>query len=217
MTPAALYDMFREEMNDEVEPFLWSEALIWAYINDAEVMFARLTDGFADSSTPGLTAIAALEGQDTYVLSPLVLRVRSATYALTGRPLEVLNVEDMPGRKMFFDGRQNTPTAVILGQEPNKIRLWPTPAADIDLRLDIYRLPLLTITDRSAAFETPLQHHLELLDWVKHRAYLKQDAETFNRKKADEHEAAFRSSCAKAKQEQARRRFKPRVVAYGGL
>ena len=53
--------------------------------------------------------------------------------------------------------------------------------------------------------------------WMKARAYGKEDTETFNRGKADEYEARFRSYCAEARKEQERLRREVGVVAYGGL
>ena len=51
----------------------------------------------------------------------------------------------------------------------------------------------------------------------KHRAYMKQDAETFDRTKADEFEKRFNAYCGQVKEEERRKAFKVRTVAYGGI
>jgi hypothetical protein len=78
-------------------------------------------------------------------------------------------------------------------------------------------LPLVNIDEDADEFEIDEQHHLALLHWVKHKAYSKDDAETFDRRKADEFEARFRSYCAAAKVEQNRARHPAGSVMYGGL
>ena len=61
------------------------------------------------------------------------------------------------------------------------------------------------------------EHLLSLLLWMKHRAYGKQDAETFDRSKRDEYKSSFEAYCNSAKAEWERYKSKVRVVEYGGL
>jgi hypothetical protein len=89
---------------------------------------------------------------------------------------------------------------------------------DLTVNLSVFRLPITAITDDGdQEFEIDEQHHEHLLLWVKHRAYSKQDAETFDRTKAKEFDDAFRGYCARAKSEQDRLRRVPTPVAYGGI
>ena len=89
---------------------------------------------------------------------------------------------------------------------------------DLTLNLSVFRMPLVAITDDGdQALEIDEQHHEHLLMWVKHRAYDKQDAETFDRRKSDDFEARFRSYCASVKKEQDRLRRDVGAVAYGGI
>ena len=52
---------------------------------------------------------------------------------------------------------------------------------------------------------------------MKHLAFSKQDAETFDRGKADECEGRFRAYCHAALKEQERARRNSGTVVYGGL
>ena len=47
MNSTELLGTFREEMNDLQTPYLWSDALLYRYINDAQEMFCRRTEGIA--------------------------------------------------------------------------------------------------------------------------------------------------------------------------
>lgn len=84
--------------------------------------------------------------------------------------------------------------------------------------LSVYRLPLVTITDDGdQVLEIDAQHHTALLHWMKARAYDKQDAETFDRRKSEEFRDRFTTYCAKAQQDQQRARRVHGSVAYGGI
>jgi len=81
-----------------------------------------------------------------------------------------------------------------------------------------YRFPLVTITDDGdQALEIDAQHHTALLHWMKSRAYDKQDAETFDRRKSEDFRDRFTEYCARAQQEQQRARRVQGNVAYGGV
>lgn len=219
MTPGDLLTLFRSEVSDVATPYLWSDDEFFGYADDAQKQFARLTWGLIDSSTTAIVDIPLVAGTNTYDLSPLILSVRAARVTATGRGLDIVNQEDMPVRRMYFDGTEGVPQAVILGMDTDKISVWPVPIEDEAIKLSVFRLPLVDITsaNETTPFEIAPQHHRHLLLWVKHLAYLKQDAETYDRIKAAEFEAAFEAYCARAKKEQDRSRHKPRSVTYGGI
>lgn len=217
MTVGELLDLYRLEMVDVAQPYLWSDEFILGALSDAQVQFCRWTDGIPDSSSAGITLLSVLTGVDSYTLSPKVLKIRTARFDVTGRPVEVLNEEDMPGRSMYFDGRPGTVSALITGMDENSVRVWPMPAEDVDIRLSVFRLPLLDLTDGDDPLVVPLQHQRALLLWAKHLGYGVHDSETFDEKKSQDFEQKFMAYCASAKIDQGRARHKPRSVAYGGI
>ena len=102
--------------------------------------------------------------------------------------------------------------------EKHKLRAWPLPFDDATVELRVFRLPLEPITDiGDQELEVDEQHHNALLLWMKHLAFSKQDAETFDRGKADECERRFRAYCHAALKEQERARRNSGTVVYGGL
>lgn len=222
MRPSELLDLFRLEMADTAQPYLWSDEFIVGAIDDAQKQFARKTDGIPDSTTSAVVDLVVALDPDTQLYTdvlPLhssILKIRSARRADTGRDIEVLNMEDMPARNMFFDGRSSRVRALVLGMDTDQVRLWPFPNEDVTIKLSVFRMPLVTITD-DEPLEIPAQHHRDLLLWVKHRAYSVHDAETFDKTKAEDFRVLFESFCARAKDEQRRAKHKPRTVAYGGI
>lgn len=226
MTPLHLYARFRSDVVDVVEPFLWSADEVYGYMDDAQGMLCRLTDGIRDSSSEAAQAQVSA-GEPWVEIHPAVLRIRSISLASTGKDIRLLSYGDVAGAdKMNYPfpatnemNLTGNVLVAIVDMEDGKLRLVRIPAADDTLNLIVERLPLCEISKRNVPdrFEVRQEHHLHLLLWMKHLAYAKQDAETFNEAKSREFQAAFVAYCDQAKLEKARRNQTPRLMAYGGL
>lgn len=216
MTTAEWLATFRSEMSDVQEPYLWSDAEVLGYADDAQKMLCRLTDGIADASSEA-TQLAYVAGDEWVDLSPLILKIRSSCNAASGAPILVVNQEDMPALGMRFDGRSGPVGSIVVGMEENRARLYPKAVADGAMQLTVFRLPAVTITSVDEPFEVGEQHHRHLLLWAKSLALLKQDAEAFDKSKSVEMSSMFRSYCDEVKKEQGNKRHKIRTVAYGGI
>lgn len=226
MDSSTLIERFRSDVADQARPFLWTDDEVVGYANDAYRMFARFTGGIADF-TSSATQAFIVAGDPVGALDPSILRIMSATRLSDGGTIKILNNTDLPqsGRVDYGSGSalrlDNTVGAVnymIIGMQPNTARWVHVPAADDTAQLVIYRMPLKRITgfDQELS-EVDEDHHLHLLKWMKHLAYGKQDADTYDRTKSDEQESAFRVYCAQVVEENDRRKHKARVVSYGGL
>lgn len=217
MNADELLSAFRHEVTDTETPYLWTDEEVYGYIDAAQKMFCRLTDGIADAATPSVCTLSITAGAPWVDISPLILKVRSAYRTDTGREVGVINVEDMARRGWRFDGNRGRMQALIAGMTDHKLRVYPDPIEDVTVHLTVFRLPLHSVSDVQIDLEIGDQHHWYLLDWMKHLAHKKQDAETYNKGRSDLFERSFRSYCDQAKREQERIRHKPRVVAYGGI
>lgn len=288
MNTTELLEQFREEMNDVATPYLWSDALVYRYIGDAQKQFCRFTNGLSDSRTPAVTQITIQPGVEWYAAHPSILKIRFMTRSDTGRDVNAANFDHRDRSGIVFDGRTGPLKALVHGLEGHYLRAWPVPDTstrttsatvgitalgassvtlvstdgiragqsvsgpgiapfttvlsvtgavvalslpttveipdataltfDLTVNLSVFRLPITAITDDGdQEFEIAEHHHEHLLLWVKHRAYSKQDAETFDRTKAKELDEAFREYCERAKSGQNRLRRVPTPVAYGGV
>lgn len=217
MNSSETLEVFRQTVGDTEAPYLWSDTEAYRYMNDAQNMFCRLTGGLGDGSS-ALTRVSYTTSDDWVMLDKRILKVRDATFLNSGRQVVVLSMEDMRASDLRFDSRPGHVRRMVLGIEPAKARLHPYPSEAGTLQLIVDRLPLKAITDAGdQKFEIDEQHHLALVTWMQHRAYSKQDADTFDRLKAAEHEAAFQNYCFEAKAERERAGGKVRVVNYGGI
>lgn len=232
MKAGELYDAFRTDVDDLEEDFLWTEDEVWRYMADAYRMFVRLTGGIPDT-TSSLTKVPVIKGRNTSRVSPLILRFRTAYLKSTGRRLTIVNDQDEPlagdddyGHR-WSGARDDTPGEVcymLIGRERNNlgglVQWIRTPREDDSVDLSVYRLPIDKVDGNNPAFdfyEVGEEHHEKFLTWMKHKAYGKQDAETFDRGRRDEYEAEFRRYCAQVVAEVERYKAKVHVVDYGGI
>lgn len=235
MTSSELRDAFRLETYDLAgsNPQLWSDGEIFGYEDDAQKLFCRLVEGIGDGSSaltqiniapttvsvgspPVVTTTVA---PDIVTISPLILKFRDAWRTADGRPVDLVNYEDMAANGIRFNRcTAARPDALVIGMEPNKARIWPAPTTDSvgQIQLLVDRLPLKSISDEDQKFEIAEQHHVNLLPWMKHRAYAKQDADTYDAKKSNDFAAEFRAYCSFAKAEKERAKSKVRVVRTAG-
>lgn len=216
MNSTDLLEQIRLDLNDLEVPYLWSDKEILGYINDAQRMFCRLAGGFGDVSSP-FTLLEYTPASDWVAISPLVMKIRNATDAFTGRQITVWNEENMRTHNQRFTNVPGHVTHLVIGMEDHKARLHKFPAQAGAIQLSVERLPLLAINALDQALEVDEQHHEHLGIWVAHRAYAKQDAETFDRTKSAESKIAFEMYCFDAAAERARAHGKIRVVSYGGI
>lgn len=226
MTPSELYDRFRSDVVDTTAPYLWTDDEVWGYENAAYRMFVRLTGGIADFTSEACTLDMSV-GERVVDLHPAILHIDDAYRVSDGGKISILNLNDPQsfGRDDYGKYRSQMNTNVqgrvdmlVIGRQKHKGEWVNTPAEVDTAQLTIYRLPLINITESSAAFDdVDEDHHIYLLDWMKHLAYAKQDAETFDKARSEECGAKFEKYCAQVKREWARYQHKTRVVAYGGL
>jgi hypothetical protein len=213
-----LVSLFRKEFGDTAEPYLVSNEQVYRYLNEAQENFCRWTEGIEDASTPDVCRIQVVAGTDWYPISRKILKVREAVNTATGRPVDVMSTEKASLKGVFFSGKPGPLRMFVTGLEKSKLRAWPLPNESAEIELRVFRLPLVAITDEGdQELEIDEQHHMSLLHWVKARAYGIEDAETFDRRKADEYEGRFRAYCQQAKTEQVRARHSAGAVVYGGI
>jgi len=216
---------FRDDAIDDVEPYLWTNSEVYRYINDAYFMFVRLTGGIADGSSSVTTLIAA-DGVATTALNESIIRIRTARNVTDNKPIDVINIQDMDDTATTDYGilQRSDPETIgsvrymIIGEEDEYVRWVNIPDAEVTVQLVVERLPLIPITRGRQRFDgVRTEHHYHFLKWVRHLAYRKQDADTFNLVKSDQERDDFVAYCEMAKREKSIRRHKVRTTSYGGI
>lgn len=220
-----LNTLWRKQVSDEEQPFLWDDVEFLQYLIDAQDTFVRITGGFSDNSTTALTDVALVANTPTSSFSPYILRIRSGKLVTAKRDVPIISEADMRNKQVkdyglilsdyqLDDADTGDVVAAIIGLEDLKLRWWKVPDTADTFRMHIYRLPYPRITKQEDTLEIPEQHHLALLQWVKYHAYNKEDAETYDKTLSEKNHSSFMRYCEKAKEELERQRYKPRVVHY---
>jgi hypothetical protein len=213
MNMTELLALFREESTDNVAPYLWSDSLIYGYIDEAQKQFCRETFGIEDARTYTLSVLAT---EEWYALDPKILILLSASDSVTGRNIHIHSSEQSRSIGIQFDGRtSSTVDCIIKGLQKNFVRVWPVPSVNSTVNLSTLRLPF--DIEAEDDFEIDDQHIRNLLAWVHYRAYAKHDADALDKDKSEAAKAEFLAYCAASKIEQGRLRRNVAVVRYGGL
>lgn len=211
--------MFRDRVDDAAQPYLWSDAEVIGFLNEAVSEAAIRAQLIRDSTTTAVVQVAIVAATHTYALHASILDVHRAKLALASTPLETVSTEKMDADWPGWELASGTPRYLVLDTSGATFsaRLAPIPAANDTLHLIVHRLPIEPMGSDDDAPEIPAREHYRLIDWACRCAYLKQDAETFDQQRADRYEAAFIASFglrqdANVRRKQANQR--PKVVQF---
>ncbi len=171
---------------------LWSLEEWTEYANDAENEACIRANLILDQ-TSALAVISILSGTATYSIDEKILLIKRAKLSSGTEPLVKTSRRVLDATYPNWE----VDTGAVRSWLPdgtNKITLYKSPLANDSLNLMISRLPsaaMLLADKLTVSPEIDVQYHLGLVDWMLHRAYSKQDAETLDKGKAKEHLARF--------------------------
>lgn len=204
MTGQELIAHMRESMlDDNVSPYLWSDAELLRFLNYAEVQACRRAHLIIDDITTNDQGTAATAGtlgqrplcvltivadQATYNLSSRILQVKrcqlkSMTYPLLG-PLSYPEVDEWMSGWRGTSGTVGTCGSggypmCFINEPGNTITFVLAPSVSDTAYLVVSRLPLMSFTEQTQP-EIQERYHVGLCNWAAHLAYSKADSETFS-------------------------------------
>lgn len=220
------YDLFRHEVVDIEQPYLWSDLEVYAYMNDAYHMFVRLTGGVPDF-TSEVCFLPIKTGQLYAQHDPSILRIRQAFRVSDRVEIRIINSQERDkltaedyGRTSALDSlmQPGPVNYMVVGQEEDLVSWIQIPAVDDVCQMLVERLPLATITREGQQFEgVKPHHHLHFLKWMQHLAYNKMDSDSYDPGKSDKKKMEFLEYCELAKREMGIHRHTRAGVSYGGI
>ena len=223
MTLEDLIAAARVALQDEQEPYLWSDEVLVGYLNEGVQEACERAKLIEDATTQALCRIPVIPGQASYALHPSVLEVRRATF--NGRVLAETSIQALDEQDPAWENRQGSPNRFIYEQPTSAakpvIRLVPAPTMDGVLGLTVYRgaLKPLVADIGSGKPEIAERFHIKLIDWVCRCAYLRPDPDGYDPTKAQTHEALFERNFGArpdANVQRKRRDKHPRIVKMKG-
>jgi hypothetical protein len=199
----------RSEVDDKVEPYLWTDDDWKAYFNDTEGDACSRAHLLIDSVTPEICEIQIAAGTGLYALHSKVVAIRRVKLSGQTKSLTQKTRDELDADVYDWENRNGTPE-VFISEGPGELLLVPKPIVVDTVHLTVARLPLGEMTDLdNDSPEIQEQYHRGLIAGAVSRAYLKNDEDTLNLKKSQLYEAKFTVKFGppvSAKAEQMRRR-----------
>lgn len=178
-TAAEIILLARERLDDLAQPYLWTDNLLLAYLNDAQMEASRRAALLVDG-TGSIAKITVKAGTASYKLDPRVIRVQRVRMA--GRTLLPARIEELDAMG-DWESATGEPTHYVLNGDSRHITLYPSPDADGLINMTLQREPLDAMTMGDEPEIAP-RYHMALASFIAGRAYAKQDIETQDIKKS---------------------------------
>jgi hypothetical protein len=218
--------------------YLWTDATLIRYINEAQRRFARKGLILRDGRASEITQVTLATDVTEYALHPSILGVISAkltgdtgdlrraghtafdtyqqpdTYYFDPSQLNALP----PGKPLAFStdeymsGDDNDSLGVIT------LRVYPAPTAEYNgqiIRLRVVRMPMESLRNMNQVPEIPEEHHLEMLDWAAYLALRIVDHDAGDPGRANEFRAYFEDHVRNARNSAMRKMFTPMQWGFG--
>jgi len=178
-----LIDEFRWEAADEATAPFWTDAFLARAASQAEQEACRRGALILDSSSP-FCSISFGAGDNLLKLDGKILEIRRAKISIPGRKIDPVTSSHLDRNSDQWESETGEPLAYVTDYQTGHIRLYPTPTAADEIQLTVRRLPLADLVDDNDEPEIRPESHLGLVQWMLYRAYMRQDADTFNPNKA---------------------------------
>jgi hypothetical protein len=237
-TASKLVNRLRDDLQDNAEPYLWSEKELLRYIDEGQIMFCRQGLPIVDSRSP-LCTVDVKQGEFEIPYDDRILRLRQVISVEQVNDTYVRHREvRLHTQESFFElapfysqsndyGRlkQGTEIAfqpgpvqdVLLDYDADRIRLSRPADRAYTLLLTVERLPLEEVDDCDVEIEVKRMHHPAILAWAAYMAFMRQDSETFDEAAGERFQSLFQYLIGIAQGEHQRRNNTPGRVQYGGI
>jgi len=181
MKVGKIIEQFRDEVDDTAAPYLWGDTELIGYLNEAEVEACRRARLLVDSKTAEVCQIAITADEQDFALDPRVITIRRAKLAEESYPLEFKSIAALDEEYPAWDGDPaSIPEYYFADANSASIAIYPKHETTDTLHLTVVREPLTPVNDKEDTPEIPSRYHFGLINWMKHRGYMKPDSETKN-------------------------------------
>ncbi len=181
---------FRVESNDKVVPYFIEDDDVIAWLNDA-VNEACIRGRLLHESN---VSISVQDTKSIYSLSKSIYEItRICFIANNGEQSNFLKLVSTGELDRIYcndwANKKGQPEYAV--QTDTKIRLVPQPDSNGILQIEGYRVPLSLMSSDSDEPEINQIHHVQLIQWVLHKAFSVVDAEFFDPNRSALAEQAF--------------------------
>lgn len=187
----------REELDDEVAPYLWDDTYLTKRLNEAVEEAAVRARLLVESSRADICQVALVAGQAQYTLHPSVVVIRRAVLASDrSDPLCRTTTAALDGHRCRWRAEAGTPEFLVRDQQSRTFFVSPVPTQDDVLHLTVWRRPTDDELMEDSSDEPCIDeaHHDKLMHWACFRALSKRDSEQNSSKDAERHQFEFETA-----------------------
>jgi hypothetical protein len=175
-------------IDDLVEPYGWSNAILDAYLGEGMDKFCEDTGFFVDFNTYTITTVA---GTADYAFDTdgRIMEILEVWNSSTGVRLSQFGQDDRPDFIPTLDVQQTTPYMWQADQTTGMVTLYPTPGEITTFKFRVYRYAKISF---AALAETGIpeimpRFHRAFIEYAAYKAYMHHDRERANLPKATDH------------------------------
>lgn len=194
LTLARLLAECREELDDDVAPYLWSDPRLTSLLNESVSEAAIRARLLVESQREDICQITLVPNVSEYELHPSVVIIRRAVLASEpSEPLLRTTTNSLDRHRCDWRAETGKPRYLVRDAQTRHITVSPTPTAADVLHLTVWRTPTedeLMEDDEDAPCIDRL-NHAHLFHWACYRALNKRDSEQNSTKDAANHLALF--------------------------
>lgn len=230
----------RTDRSAGTSDYLWEDATLVTFINEAQRRFAVKGLILQDATTDAVTLVTLATGQANYPLDKSVLAVISAKMSTQDADLSRVGHSFLsayraptdqwidpacfsglpPGATLAFSTDEGLVDATAGSFSQVSMRVHPVPAAAQNgqtIRLRVLRKPLadLSIGALTAVPEIPEDHHIEMLDYAAYLALRIVDDDAGAPKRAEEFREMFEANVKAARIAVMKKLFTPLGWGFG--
>lgn len=217
-TLAELVARWRLRLDDNSSPYLWSNQELTDYMNVCINSLCREIPIIEDATTASICQVAVSIGSEILSISDRIVWLKRAKLDSDTRPLSFASVDYMDQNIDDWEDAAGADVQYLItdGVGTDKVRIYPPSLVTDTLRLSVVRLPLADMvyaSDSASVPEIPSKYQDLLDNGVMYYAYLKQDTDTMDMKKADYHLGLWKKNLEEIKRSMVKYAHREHVVA----
>ena len=182
---------------DTKQPYLWGDAELVDYLNQAINEVTAQKKLFVESVVPAICVLNVLAADltadyvyDQRIVEILRAKIRSQTLYMWRTDKMTLDYS-IPDWRHLTTG---TPRWFLTDWQEGSITISPKSNVDDFVDMTVYRLPLnqMDVNQPDASPEIRFEHHTRFYNGIAARAYQKDDTQCLDPKKGEKHEALWK-------------------------
>lgn len=193
MRGTELLQRFRQDSGDCEPTYLWEDATVLAWLNDAQQEAAVRGRLLHESERADVCVYPVVQGQRHVPLHSALYEINYLAWKPAGgkaQCLQLVSAEWLDREHSGWRHGECEPRQRWAIQKENSLRLVTAPTAEGELVLEGYRLPLSQLCKDNEP-EIHRASHDKLVLWALYRAFSNHDTERFDASKAALAEAEF--------------------------